>query len=69
MEKNLPVLTGVVYKHPKESNQEFQNNLSQTLNFLKHYKHEYIICGDFNVDFFKNASINAIQNYIDTLHS
>ena len=29
---------GVVYRHPKASIQEFQKNVSQTLNFLEHYK-------------------------------
>ena len=29
------LLIGVVYRHPKASIQEFQNNLSQTLNFLE----------------------------------
>ena len=66
--KNLH--TGVVYRHPKASIQEFPNNLFQTLNFLEHYKYEYIFCGDFNLDFLKYGSIiNAIRNYIDTLHS
>ena len=65
--KNL--LIGVVYRHPKAGIQEFQNNLSPTLTFLVHYKYEYIICGDFNADFFKYGSINAIRNHIDTLHS
>ena len=54
---NKKIIVGVIYRHPTNTFNEFQDLLLQTLNKrMDHEKYDYFLCGDFNIDILKHES-------------
>ena len=48
----------VVYRHPTNKFDEFQQQFLQTVDKLEKDKREFLICGDFNIDLLKHIPKN-----------
>ena len=53
---NKKIIVGVIYRHPTNTFNEFQDLLLQTLNKMDLEKYDYFLCGDFNIDILKHES-------------
>ena len=53
---NKKMIVGVMYRHPTNIFNEFQDLLLQTLNKMDNEKYDYFLCGDFNIDILKHES-------------
>ena len=63
------IIVGVIYRHPTNTFNEFQDLFLQTLNKMDHEKYDYFLCGDFNINILKHESKKNIGNYLKALYS
>ena len=66
---NKKIIVGVIYRHPTNTFNEFQDLLLQTLNKMDLEKYDYFLCGDSNIDILKHESKKNIGNYLNALYS
>ena len=59
----------MIYTHPSNTFNEFQDLLLLTLNKMDHEKYDYFLCSDFNDDILKHESKKNIDNYLNALYS
>jgi len=45
------MIVGAVYRHPITNFNEFQFQFETTLKSIGNNKYEFIVCGDFNIDY------------------
>ena len=55
---------GVVYKHPRPNINLFQEHFLRIQGKLSLKKHEFLICGDFNIGLLKHHSSSKIDSYL-----
>ena len=67
IQKNITV--GVIYRHPRNSYAEFQNNLSNVVQFLNHSNSPFFLVGDYNIDLSKQNSDRKVENYLNDLYA
>ena len=60
---------GLIYRHPTNKFTKFQEQLTHTLNKLNHFKQEYILLGDYNIDLLNHQSNSRISNYLSAIHA
>ena len=61
------VIIGVVYRHPNRKYDLFSDKFSAALDKLNKTKHNYFICGDFNIDLMKYNIANNVTNYLNNI--
>ena len=63
-------IVAVIYRHPKQNFQTFQNALINTIEKVDLERTAFYICGDININLLKFDIIkNSVRHYVDTLHS
>ena len=59
----------LIYRHPANNFTHFQKYLTHILNKLNHFKQEYILVGDYNIDLLKHQSISKVCKYLSAIHA
>ena len=67
--KSKKHIISCVYRHPKSNIKNFTEYFEEFLGYINQRKYDVYILGDFNIDFFKYASHQPTEKYLDMLYS